>query len=90
MKQKKFSHIVFLLLYSFNPRQNGLVDANTKKYTIRIFNLKPGTKYRYRIASKEILRFNPDVSEKHLLLTIKNIDGKIVDTVIITAQLEGR
>ncbi len=38
---------------------NGLIDANTCRHTIRITGLKPGTKYRYRIVSKEILRFNP-------------------------------
>jgi predicted phosphodiesterase len=38
---------------------NGLIDANTKQHSIRIKNLKKGTKYKYRIVSKEILQFNP-------------------------------
>jgi hypothetical protein len=38
---------------------NGLIDANTKRHSIRIKNIKKGTKYRYRIVSKEILQFNP-------------------------------
>ncbi|MFC1556592.1 metallophosphoesterase [candidate division KSB1 bacterium] len=38
---------------------NGLIDANTTRHAIRITNLEKGTKYRYRIASKEILKFNP-------------------------------
>lgn len=38
---------------------NGLIDANTKMHSIRIVNLKPGTKYRYRIVSKEILQYDP-------------------------------
>jgi 3',5'-cyclic AMP phosphodiesterase CpdA len=39
--------------------ENGLIDANTQRHSIRIHNLKRGTKYRYRIVSKEILEFNP-------------------------------
>ena len=38
---------------------NGLIDANTKMHSIRIVNLKPGIKYRYRIVSKEILQYDP-------------------------------
>jgi predicted phosphodiesterase len=38
---------------------NGLIDANTKQHFIRIKNLEKGIKYRYRIVSKEILKFNP-------------------------------
>lgn len=38
---------------------NGLIDANTKQHTIRIKNLEKGTKYKYRVVSKEILKFNP-------------------------------
>jgi acid phosphatase type 7 len=38
---------------------NGLIDANTKRHSIRISNLEPGTKYRYRAVSKEILEFDP-------------------------------
>jgi Calcineurin-like phosphoesterase/Purple acid Phosphatase, N-terminal domain len=37
----------------------GLIDANTKKHSIRISNLEPGTKYRYRVVSKEILVYDP-------------------------------
>jgi len=36
-----------------------LINANTKLHSIRIVNLKPGTKYRYRIVSKEILQYDP-------------------------------
>jgi len=38
---------------------NGLIDANTKQHSIRIKNLEKGTKYKYRVVSKEILKFNP-------------------------------
>lgn len=38
---------------------NGLVDADTKMHSIRIDNLKPGTKYKYRVVSKEILQYDP-------------------------------
>ena len=38
---------------------NGLIDANTTQHSIRIKNLEKGTKYKYRIVSKEILKFNP-------------------------------
>jgi hypothetical protein len=38
---------------------NGLIDANTKMHSIRIVNLKAGTKYRYRVVSKEILQYDP-------------------------------
>jgi len=37
----------------------GLIDANTGRHIIRIKNLKPGTKYKYRINSKEVLQFKP-------------------------------
>lgn len=37
----------------------GLIDANLKMHTIRLTNLKPGTKYKYRIISKEIQQYNP-------------------------------
>lgn len=40
-------------------RHNGLIDANNKRHSIRITDLQPGAKYRYRIVSKEILQFNP-------------------------------
>jgi len=38
---------------------NGLIDANKKMHSIRIVNLKSGTKYKYRIVSKEILQYDP-------------------------------
>ncbi|MCG7851258.1 MAG: metallophosphoesterase [Methanosarcinaceae archaeon] len=38
---------------------NGLIDANTLQHSIRIKNLEKGTKYKYRVVSKEILEFNP-------------------------------
>jgi predicted phosphodiesterase len=38
---------------------NGLIDANSKMHSIRIDNLTAGTKYRYRIVSKEILQYDP-------------------------------
>jgi len=38
---------------------NGLIDANTRRHSIRISNLEPGTKYRYRAVSKEIIEFDP-------------------------------
>ena len=38
---------------------HGLIDANTKLHRVRITGLKPGTKYRYRLVSKEIRQFHP-------------------------------
>lgn len=38
---------------------SGLVDANTLRHAIRLTNLEKGTKYKYRVNSKEILEFNP-------------------------------
>lgn len=38
---------------------NGLIDANTKHHSIRIKDLEKGTKYKYRVVSKEIQQFNP-------------------------------
>ena len=38
---------------------NGLIDANTLRHSIRITKLEKGTKYKYRVISKEILQFNP-------------------------------
>jgi predicted phosphodiesterase len=38
---------------------NGLIDANTKRHSIRLTNLEAGTKYKYRIVSKEILQYDP-------------------------------
>lgn len=37
----------------------GLIDANTKKHIIRIEDLEPGKTYKYRVVSKEILKFGP-------------------------------
>jgi len=39
--------------------QNGLIDANSKRHTIRLTGLDPGTVYRYRIVSKQILKYDP-------------------------------
>ena len=39
--------------------QHGLIDANTKLHSIQLSDLEPGTKYKYRVVSKEILQFNP-------------------------------
>jgi len=39
--------------------KDGLIDANVTRHIIRIENLKPDTKYKYRINSKEIIQFNP-------------------------------
>lgn len=38
---------------------NGLVDAYNRVNRIRLTNLKPGTKYYYRVVSKEITGFEP-------------------------------
>jgi len=38
---------------------NGLVDAYNRVNRIRLGNLKPGTKYYYRVISKEITGFEP-------------------------------
>ena len=38
---------------------HGLIDANTKMHSIRITGLEPGKKYRYRVVSKEIVKFDP-------------------------------
>ncbi|MBN1347118.1 MAG: metallophosphoesterase family protein [Phycisphaerae bacterium] len=37
--------------------RHGLIDANTTRHAIRIAGLKPGTTYRYRVVSKEIVAF---------------------------------
>jgi predicted phosphodiesterase len=39
--------------------KRGLIDANSKMHSIRLTNLEPGTKYKYRIVSKEILQYDP-------------------------------
>jgi hypothetical protein len=38
---------------------NGLIEANSKMHTVRITGLEPGTIYRYRVVSKEILQYDP-------------------------------
>lgn len=38
---------------------NGLVNANTRIHEIELNGLKPGTTYYYRIASKQIVQFQP-------------------------------
>ncbi len=38
---------------------NGLVNANTRIHEFELTNLKPGTTYFYRVASKQILQFLP-------------------------------
>lgn len=38
---------------------HGLVDANTKIHRVPLTGLKPGGKYRYRIVSREIVKFDP-------------------------------
>jgi len=38
---------------------HGLIDANTKRHSIRVKDLEKGTEYKYRVVSKEILQFNP-------------------------------
>lgn len=37
----------------------GLIDANTKKHVIRIKNLEPGKRYKYRVNSKTVLQYDP-------------------------------
>ncbi len=37
----------------------GLIDANQRVHKITLSGLKPGTEYRYRAVSKEILEFKP-------------------------------
>jgi len=39
--------------------RHGLIDASTNRQKIRIGDLEPGRKYKYRIFSKEILKFKP-------------------------------
>ncbi|WP_164972767.1 FN3 domain-containing metallophosphoesterase family protein [Lacibacter luteus] len=38
---------------------NGLVNANTRIHEIELSDLKPGTTYYYRVASKNIIEFQP-------------------------------
>jgi hypothetical protein len=37
----------------------GLIDANTKRHIIRIKDMDPGERYRYRVNSKEIIQYDP-------------------------------
>lgn len=39
--------------------QHGLIDANTNMHVIRIKGLEAGTKYRYRVVSKDIIQYDP-------------------------------
>lgn len=39
--------------------KHGLIDANSMRHVIRLTDLEPGTKYRYRIVSKEIIQYDP-------------------------------
>jgi acid phosphatase type 7 len=36
---------------------HGLIDANTTAHAVRLSGLTPGTTYRYRVVSREIIRF---------------------------------
>lgn len=38
---------------------DGLVDANTRLHKVRLTGLTPGTQYRYRVGSTEIVKFGP-------------------------------
>ena len=38
---------------------HGLVDANTRFHRIPLIGLKPGGRYRYRVVSREIVKFDP-------------------------------
>jgi len=39
--------------------KDGFIDAYQTLFNIRLFNLKPGTTYRYQVVSKEIKTFEP-------------------------------
>ncbi|MCU4177589.1 metallophosphoesterase [Carboxylicivirga sp. N1Y90] len=41
------------------PSNQGLLEANTTLHSVRLIGLEPGTIYRYRVMSKEILQYNP-------------------------------
>jgi len=54
--------------------KHGLIEANTTRHVIRVPGLDPGKVYRYRICSKEILRFNP-----YEVLYGDTIDGEVLE-----------
>jgi hypothetical protein len=39
--------------------EHGLIDADTTLHRVRLTGLRPGTPYRYRVVSKEIVKFEP-------------------------------
>lgn len=39
--------------------KRGLKQGNSTLHCVRLNNLEPGTKYRYRVMSKEIIQYNP-------------------------------
>lgn len=47
------------LVHKTHAVTNGLVNANTRIHEIELSNLKPGTTYYYRAASKQIIQFQP-------------------------------
>ncbi len=47
------------LLQIAQSSQHGLIDANTTHHKVQITGLEPRKAYRYRVASKEILQFEP-------------------------------
>ncbi|TWI85024.1 purple acid phosphatase-like protein [Lacibacter cauensis] len=60
---KSYSWVEFGETENFTHRQhtvnNGLVQANTRIHEVELDNLKPGTNYYYRVASKSIVKFQP-------------------------------
>lgn len=60
---KSYSWVEFGETENFTHRQhavnNGLVQANTRIHEVELDNLKPGTRYYYRVASKSIVKFQP-------------------------------
>ena len=41
------------------PAHHGLVDANVTRHNVALSGLAPGTRYRYRVVSREIVEFMP-------------------------------
>jgi predicted phosphodiesterase len=42
-----------------SPARHGLVDADVTRHNVALSGLEPGTRYRYRVVSREIVEFMP-------------------------------
>lgn len=55
----EYGPVTGLLANVATSAHHGLIDANTTLHRITVRGLQPGTTYRYRVRSKEILEFKP-------------------------------